>query len=105
MKNIWLFIVFIMIFGGCSRGVILSGIFWDIDKNGNGMIDIKEYHDTRKDWLEDESKVKGVSTIALAKKEFAILDTDKNNLLSKKELFDDEQNQKVYKDSKKKRMD
>ena len=56
-----------------------------------------EYHDTRKDWLEEDAKKRGVSTISLAKNEFKILDANNDNFLTSKELFDEEANRKVYK--------
>jgi len=82
-----------VVFSGCSQKMILSGIFWDIDKDNSGTLDILEYHDTRRDFLQEEAKEKGMSTMELAKKEFQILDTNGNALLSKKEFFDDE---KIY---------
>jgi len=81
------------LFSGCSEKMILSGIFWDIDKDNSGALDISEYHDTRKNFLQDDAHSQGVSTMELAKKEFKILDVDGNGLLSQKEFFNDK---KIY---------
>ncbi|HIP46555.1 MAG TPA: hypothetical protein EYG95_03240 [Campylobacterales bacterium] len=100
MKNkiLVLLTIAVVSFTGCSQKMILSGIFWDIDKDGDKKLNLSEYHDTRKDWLEEDAKKRGVSTISLAKKEFEILDTDNDNFLTSEEFFDEETNKKVYKD-------
>ena len=93
-KTLILLTIAVFSFTGCSPKMISSAIFWDIDKDGDKKLNLVEYHDTRKDWLEEDAKKRGVSTISLAKNEFEILDTNNDNFLTSKEFFNEETNKK-----------
>ena len=99
MKNkiLVLLTIALVSFTGCSHKMISSAIFLDMDKDGDKKLNLVEYYDTRKDWLEEDAKKRGVSTISLAKNEFEILDTNNDNFLTSKEFFNEETNKKVYK--------